>query len=775
MAEAALSPRRYFVYLANGHWTTHHPPNDAVATAAERVARILQAPPLVFEWLRRLAKAVASGEAEMPHGFGFGVVRDAQRRLAGARLYLQNGPYGTLPDLPLRWPLLSPVWNASAAQRLSELLDLAEPHQIAALEWSPGDADTVHFRQYVRLEHDGPSTRNAIALAAHVVSTLEQAKPHQAPAGPQPEPVAVDLRRFAVAANADVEVMGSSVVSSAGTPQIEASKIGLFMGRLEDSYRVDVLLQLIQRTIHNGAAASVQAWLNVTNQAYPGTLHVVQVAFGLSSSDQRPTVTVYQVPAAEESICRRTIPEKDSYWEPHPLEETRIVLDSDAVWPPPPEDVNGSIQMMMGHAEADARVFLRSRYQTSVVHARRPQARTHFEESLMDREEARAILETLASRGLLARSARAHQQTQRVGLDRNVTAESILDQMVAKHNRSVVVTLDALLEEHGNAEFHETEAQQPSRRLRSLVASLRRALGAKISVNLYLSAAGDTVLPAHTDRYDVFVLQLWGRKAWKTCSPRAGSLSRLSEAERAELREVQIGKGDGCTEYNETVRMADDLHSSELECTERQVEAGDALYLPKGIVHAAYTDQAASVAHLTISVPMRGRTWGDLLSHVANAEADELPMAADVRCVLRTALRHTIQESSRRPEGIGWRRDWSQRARPSQPAFPAHLASESCTHGGPTVEACQCLAGTHSRNLLLSNPGGSRCQPGCSSRGRLLRPPTRQPSLTTRESRCASSSAARICARASVTACHARYPSADKRPSRLSLRIPVPH
>ena len=42
----------------------------------------------------------------MPHGFGFGVVRDAQRRLAGARLYLQNGPYGTLPDLPLRWPLL---------------------------------------------------------------------------------------------------------------------------------------------------------------------------------------------------------------------------------------------------------------------------------------------------------------------------------------------------------------------------------------------------------------------------------------------------------------------------------------------------------------------------------------------------------------------------------------------------------------------------------------------------------------------------------------------
>ena len=105
--------------------------NDLVALAAERVARILQAPPLVFEWLQRLAEAVASGEAQMPHGFGFGVVRDAQHRLAGARLYLQNGAYGTLPDLPLRWPL-SPASNSSAAQRLSELLDLAEPHQIAS-------------------------------------------------------------------------------------------------------------------------------------------------------------------------------------------------------------------------------------------------------------------------------------------------------------------------------------------------------------------------------------------------------------------------------------------------------------------------------------------------------------------------------------------------------------------------------------------------------------------------------------------------------------------
>ena len=61
-AEATLNPRRYFVYLAHDHWTERPPPNDLVALAAERVARILQAPPLFFEWLQRLAVAVASGE-----------------------------------------------------------------------------------------------------------------------------------------------------------------------------------------------------------------------------------------------------------------------------------------------------------------------------------------------------------------------------------------------------------------------------------------------------------------------------------------------------------------------------------------------------------------------------------------------------------------------------------------------------------------------------------------------------------------------------------------
>ena len=85
--------------------------------------------------------------------------------------------------------------------------------------------------------------------------------------------------------------------------------------------------------------------------------------------------------------------------------------------------------------------------------------------------------------------------------------------------------------------------------------------------------------------------------------------------------------------------MADNPDSSELECKERQMEPGDALYLPKGVVHAAQTDEAAPAAHLTISVPMRGRTWGDLLTHAANAVAAESRPTSE-RCVVRAAFHH---------------------------------------------------------------------------------------------------------------------------------------
>ena len=88
------------------------------------------------------------------------------------------------------------------------------------------------------------------------------------------------------------------------------------------------------------------------------------------------------------------------------------------------------------------------------------------------------------------------------------------------------------------------------------------------------------------------------------------------------------------------------------------MEPGDALYLPKGVVHAAQTDEAAPAAHLTISVPMRGRTWGDLLTYVSHAAADELSTATGQRCALKDTVRRAINEASHVTQGLGLRSSW---------------------------------------------------------------------------------------------------------------------
>ena len=124
-------------------------------------------------------------------------------------------------------------------------MDLAEPHLIAALEWTAESNTEVRFRQYSQIDH-GPSTRSAIALADNVITAIEQAKSNSEQAGVT---VAASLRQFAMAAKADIEVMGSSLVTSEGTSPVKVSKVGLFVGQLMTSTRTEELLQLIQLTM----------------------------------------------------------------------------------------------------------------------------------------------------------------------------------------------------------------------------------------------------------------------------------------------------------------------------------------------------------------------------------------------------------------------------------------------------------------------------------------------------------------------------------------------
>ena len=97
-----------------------------------------------------------------------------------------------------------------------------------------------------------------------------------------------------------------------------------------------------------------------------------------------------------------------------------------------------------------------------------------------------------------------------------------------------------------------------------------------VGINLYLSKPDANVLPPHTDRYDVFVLQLWGKKTWNTCIPLEPSFR--SEADRAELHEVRQDREDGCTRYDKTELLSD----SSMGCNEFEMSSGDTLYMPKG-------------------------------------------------------------------------------------------------------------------------------------------------------------------------------------------------
>ena len=150
-------------------------------------------------------------------------------------------------------------------------------------------------------------------------------------------------------------------------------------------------------------------------------------------------MAVYQTPAVEESVCSSENPGATAFWDEASVlpEVTTLVPDTGEVWPPPPEDAEGSIQLLMGQEEGDAAAFLRSSYQSRVVHVQRRLAPSHFEDRLLDREATRAALAMLASRGLLVGNARAQkdQKTLDAHIPQDATAETVLDDIVAQQSQ----------------------------------------------------------------------------------------------------------------------------------------------------------------------------------------------------------------------------------------------------------------------------------------------------------------------------------------------------
>lgn len=124
--------------------------------------------------------------------------------------------------------------------------------------------------------------------------------------------------------------------------------------------------------------------------------------------------------------------------------------------------------------------------------------------------------------------------------------------------------------------------------------ALEEALSHPVQVNAYVTPAGARGLDLHWDTHDVFVLQCFGEKHWKV----------YGEGFRAPLRH-QHRSGAIAADGEPLIETA--------------LRPGDSLYVPRGFVHGAETDAAAS-AHLTVGILTH--SWVDVFRGVLDAMQD---------------------------------------------------------------------------------------------------------------------------------------------------------
>ena len=187
--------------------------------------------------------------------------------------------------------------------------------------------------------------------------------------------------------------------------------------------------------------------------------------------------------------------------------------------------------------------------------------------------------------------------------------------------------------------------------LQELRAQLEARLVTQVSMHLYLSAPRSDVLKPHTDPYDVFVLQLEGRKRWHICVPRdvegggggAGASSSLGE--RAARYEIDhTAHAAACTQYThgDMLRMGD--------CRSVTLAPGELLYLPKGFVHVAHTLDDDTSTHLTIGVVREGRRWRDVVERMLGDTGDGSQASLTASATVAAALDEVVRSGERRAE-----------------------------------------------------------------------------------------------------------------------------
>ncbi|HSH23844.1 MAG TPA: cupin domain-containing protein [Acidimicrobiales bacterium] len=131
--------------------------------------------------------------------------------------------------------------------------------------------------------------------------------------------------------------------------------------------------------------------------------------------------------------------------------------------------------------------------------------------------------------------------------------------------------------------------------LASFCRSLELFLSHPAQANAYLTPAGATALAPHHDTHDVFVLQVHGHKHWRISEPVIDSPLPRHRSRR-------------------------ELAAAQPVLFETDLTPGQCLYLPRGYVHAA-TSQEGTSLHVTIGI--HAVTLHDILVAAVERAADE--------------------------------------------------------------------------------------------------------------------------------------------------------
>ncbi len=156
--------------------------------------------------------------------------------------------------------------------------------------------------------------------------------------------------------------------------------------------------------------------------------------------------------------------------------------------------------------------------------------------------------------------------------------------------------LPAIYREYaGGASIVLNGVQHRHRGIRELGHTIELALEFPTSVNLYATPPGCQGFDVHFDRHEVFVLQIAGRKRWRTYDRAVECpLHALDEQLRAPSAAGEARR-------------------------ELVLQPGDLLYLPRGVRHEACTLADERSVHLSIGVLTT--TWFDLMVQALSAAA----------------------------------------------------------------------------------------------------------------------------------------------------------